>query len=367
MKKHFSRMLAMLISFATNLMTISAYADHPNVNNAGVSGGVNSAGASYIPDFTAATQQGATNGGTLFTEAIRLVYSREIEFKALPVMRFAQFASTKTELGVEPGLTISMLTYDNLKMGGQLEEAKNMTSQAISGSMKQITVFEHGNAVSHSELMIRASFVDVMATTTALLGRDYAMVMDCELRDTALSGTNIVYGGRKASRADLTDADKLTVATIKDALEVLSTNNAPKRDGMYWICFVHPHQSRDLRDDKAWINASNYGAPEQMFNGEIGRIDDTRFIETTLMCNGAAATDNPAFKKELKKGEEGNKTNVYQAVVFGDAYYGIAWALPVELRDNGIEDYGRKRSLAWYAIWGTGLLHDEYGVVIETA
>lgn len=318
---------------------------------------------------TVATQQGATNGGTLFSDGTRLVYSREIEFKALPIMRFSQFATQKTELGVEPGLTISMLTYDNLKLGGALQEMQNMSTQALSGSMKQITVQEHGNAVSNSELLIQSSFDDIMATTTTLLGRDYALVMDCELRDVALSGTNIVYAGGKASRDAITDADKLQVATIKDAIEVLATNNAPKYQNMYWICFVHPHQSRDLRDDSAWINASNYGAPEQLFTGEIGRIDDTRFIETTLMCNGKASAKDPAYKADLVKGagDTANKADIYQAVIFGDQYYGIAWSLPVELRDNGVEDFGRKRSLAWYAIWGTGLLHNDYGVVIETA
>ena len=321
-------------------------------------------------EVTVATQTGADNGGTLFSDGVRLVYSREIEFKALPIMRFSQFATQKTELGVEPGLTISMLTYDNLKLGGSLQEMQNMSTQALSGSMKQITVQEHGNAVSNSELLIRSSFDDVMATTTTLLGRDYALVMDCELRDVALSGTNIVYAGKKTSRDAITESDKLQVATVKDAIEILATNNAPKYQNLYWICFVHPHQSRDLRDDSAWINASNYGAPEQLFTREIGRIDDTRFIETTLMCNGKAPSDDPAFKAELKKGageDATNKTDIYQAVIFGDQYYGIAWSLPVELRDNGVEDFGRKRSLAWYAIWGTGLLHNDYGVVIETA
>lgn len=323
---------------------------------------------------TVATAGGVTNGGTLFTDGVRMVYSREIEFKALPVMRFSQFATQKTELGVEPGLTISMLTYDNLLMGGALEEMKNMSTQALSGSMKQIKVQEHGNAVSNSELLIQSSFDDIMATTTSLLGRDYAMVMDCELRDVALSGTNVVYAGGKASRDKLTASDKMTVSTIKDAIEVLATNNAPKYGNAYWICFVHPHQSRDLRDDSAWINASNYGAPEQLFTGEIGRIDDTRFIETTLMCNGKAAKTDPAHKEYLHKGFAGDENDpkldncdVFQSVLFGDQYYGIAWSLPVELRDNGVEDFGRKRSLGWYAIWGTGLLHNDYGVVIETA
>lgn len=315
-----------------------------------------------------------TNDGTnvKLDNLTRVVYSREIEFKALPVMRFFQFATVKTELGTTPGLTIQMLTYDNLKLGGKLTEGTRMTTQALSSSMKSITVEEKGNAVAVSELLLQSSFDDVMASATALLGRDYALVLDCELRDTALKGTNKVYaskanGEKVSSRTGLTADCTLKVSTIKDAIEVLATNNAPKYQGASWICFVHPHQSRSLRDDSAWINASNYGAPEQLFTGEIGRIDDTRFIETTLMCNGASATTDPSHKNELKNEVASNQTNVYQAVIFGDNYYAVAFGLPVELRDNGVIDFGREHGLAWYSIWGTGLLHDEYGVVIETA
>lgn len=309
---------------------------------------------------------------------VHTVYSREIEFHALPNMRFLQFARTRTELGTEPGLTISMLTYDNLKRGGAIEENKNIATQGLSGSTKQITVTEFANAVSVSEKLIRSAFTDVMADVTTLLGRDYATVIDCLLRDTALSGTNIVYASKKdgtkvTARADLDATATLKVSTIKDAVEILSTANAPKFAGLSWICFVHPHQSRNLRDDSAWIEASKYGAPEQLFTGEIGRIDDVRFIETTILCNGAASEDDPAYDKDLVKGntpeggDTANPVNVYKAVIFGDAYYGVAYGLPVELRDNGTEDFGRKHSLAWYAILGTGLLHDKYGVVIETA
>lgn len=332
---------------------------------------INTGGTPYTPAYDVATTTGQTNGGTLFSDATKTVYSKEIEFKALPNMRFYQFAQIKTELGVEPGLTISMLTYNNLTLGGKLEEGKSLVTQALSGSTKQLTVTEYGNAVSVSELMIQSSFDDIMASATTLLGRDYALVMDTELRDAALSGTNVVYasksdGTKVTTRAGIDATCLMKVSTVKDAIEILATNNAPKAvGGAYWICFVHPHQSRGLRDDPAWINASNYGAPEQLFTGEIGRIDDTRFIETTLMCNGAAPTDNPAYDSDLDGGANG--VDKFQAVLFGDAYFGVAFSLPVELRDNGVEDFGRKRSLAWYAIFGVGKLHDEYGVVIETA
>lgn len=319
----------------------------------------------------------ATRTDTL-PETIRDVYSKEIEYQALPNMRFFQFAEQRTELGTEPGLTIKMLTYDNLQLGGKLKENQDIKSQAMSGSYRQITVTEYGNAISESELHLRASFDDVMANAAILLGRDYALVVDIELRNVALSGTNVIYGRKNgttkvASRAGMDDTCKFNVALVKDAIEILSSANAPKYNGTNWICFVHPHQSRDLRDDPAWINASDYGNPEQLFTGEIGRIDDTRFIETTILSNGAAAPTDYGYDADLKKGAtpEGatvaNPVNVFKSVIFGDSYYGIAFGLPVELRDDGVIDHGRKRSLAWYAIFGVGMMHDSYGVVMETA
>ena len=311
------------------------------------------------------------DGGTavLLDNHVRTVYSKEIEFKAMPIMRFVQFAKVKTELGTQPGLTIQMMTYNNLKKGGALTEGERMSPQSLSSTMKSITVGERGNAVAVSELALKTSFTDIMADATTLLSRDVALTLDTELRDTALSGANVIYG-RKAdeakidSRADITKDNVLTVATIKDAVEILATNNTPKFQGAYYICFVHPHQSRVLRDDPAWVEASKYGAPDQLFTGEIGRIDDVRFIETTLMCNGAVGEDDPAYKADLVSSDG---TKVYQAVLFGEDYYAYAVGLPVELRDNGVTDFGREHGLAWYAIWGTGLLHPERGVVIETA
>lgn len=314
-------------------------------------------------------------GGELnkLTSNLRAVYSRDILFKAMPVMRFYQFATIKTELGVEPGLTINMLSYDNITRGGALVEGTRMTPRALSSSLVPITVGERGNAVVVSQLLIVASFDDVMASTTTLLARDMAIVMDCELRDTCLSCSHVVYARKSdgtpatAGRTNILSTNVLSVAAIKDAVEILATANAPKIEGNFYICFVHPHQSRSLRDDVAWIEASKYGAPDQLFTGEIGRIDDVRFIETTLMCNGAVAASDPAYKADLVSGTAGNVANIYQAILFGAEYFGLAVSLPVELRDNGVVDYGRERGLAWYSIYGSGLIHADYGVRIETA
>ena len=45
---------------------------------------------------------------TNLSQAVLTVYSKEIMFHAQPVLRYAQFATKKTELGVTPGLKITL-------------------------------------------------------------------------------------------------------------------------------------------------------------------------------------------------------------------------------------------------------------------
>ena len=52
--------------------------------------------------------------------------------------------------------------------------------------------------------------------------------------------------------------------------------------------------------------------------------------------------------------------------MLGDNAFGHAISLPVELRDGGVLDFGREHALAWYSIWGFGLITDSAVVKIVT-
>lgn len=286
------------------------------------------------------------------SQTILDVYSREIEFLAQPVMRFTQFAVQKTDLSAAPGLKIKMTTYNNLTPGGKLTEGTSMTTQSLSTTQKELSVAEYGNAIAVTELALQASFDDIMSSAAKLLGMDYAKTVDTLLRDTVLAGTQVVYAGGKASDELLAEADLFNSDVVKDAVEVLATANAGKYNGDYYVCFIHPHQARGLRDDAEFLNITDYG---KQYAGEIGRIHDVIFIETTQMPKVTVDIDDP-----------GTDFDKYQAVMFGENAYGFAVALPVEMRDGGIEDFGRVHKLAWYAIFGAGILHDQNIVRIET-
>src|SRR6058998_1347788 len=76
--------------------------------------------------------------------AIQTLWSKEILFQSMPILRFEQFAVKKTELGVQPGLTINFMRYNNLGTASQLVEGVRLQTNPLTASQFQITVAEQG-------------------------------------------------------------------------------------------------------------------------------------------------------------------------------------------------------------------------------
>jgi N4-gp56 family major capsid protein len=321
------------------------------------------------------TAQASGPGFSALLTAIRDVFSTEIYFQAQPNLRFDQFATRKEELGVQPGSNIIMPKFSNIKRGGPLTEGVRLTTKAMAMSTVNITVGEQGNAIGMTERLLQTSFYDNLAAASMLLGRDLAIVLDLELRDVVRFAPNKVYGGSKTSRATLTNQDTFQTNEIHRGSEALETQNSPKWGNDFYVCFVHPHQVSTLRQAAGWINAQHYVGSTPIFFGEVGRFNDVRFVSTSMIANGANSTidingdyADPGYDANLDPVVTTSlSTIVYQAVMFGEYAYGHAIALPVELRDNGIQDFGREHALAWYSIFGQGLLETKNIEVIETA
>jgi len=374
------------------------------------------AAGSITSAVNVATSQGSTTlsgydtAGKL-SAGIQQIWSKEILFQAMPVLRFEQFAVKKTELGVQPGLTINFMRYNNIAAtatGATLTEGVRMDPVSLTANQISITVGERGKAVAVTELLLNASFDDVMASSSRLLGRHMAQSMDLEAR-TALYGTcapfgtsssaavppNVIFGRGTlgATRGSIAPYDAgqmsasgalaytsassigasvvggasytttgsaagvgyLSPATVKDAVQILAQSNIP-RIGDTYVCFVNPAQSRSLRDWPEFIEVTKYAAPGNFMLGEIGRIYDVVFIETTQIEANA----------KIGGSTNGIGAGVYGGIMIGDNAFGHAISLPVELRDGGVIDFGREHGLAWYSIWGFAPITHESRVIIAT-
>jgi N4-gp56 family major capsid protein len=316
----------------------------------------------------------STGNFVQLNNAILTVWAKDILFQAQPQLRFESVCQHQTELNVLPGNLINFLKFNSLTGSPALVETTVMSTDTMSTSTIGITVTEQGKAVSVSEYLLRSSFVNIMDRASTLLGMHYAKGRDALIRDALLAGTNVLWsqhGGAATSRANLTANSTFDVNLCRDAAETLSINKAPKFNGDAYVCFVHPHQGRTLRADPAWIDVRVYAQPDQIFNGEIGRVEDIRFIETTQVPLIKQNTQNiwadGSDTGTTTSLPANTATDVYRSIVVGDFAVGIAESLPVEMRDNGVVDFGRTHALAYYGIWGAGIIESAFSVILETA
>jgi len=312
-------------------------------------------------------------------QALLDVYSKQLLHEAQPVMRWMDFVDQKEDLMVTDGGTLVFTKYDDLTGGAELTEGTDLTKGAMVGSTVNLTVTEYGKALEMTEKLLQLSWDDLLAEAAFLLGRHYSQWGPDYLIRTvaATSAANTVFGNGKAARTALLAADVMDTDIIRESVEILQTNNAPKfvvNGDEFYISIIHPHQARHLKQDPDWVSAHNLHADGMIFRGLLGRFEDTVFISSTNNFNGKVAVTSPAFldvnadgNNDLATGVAGNAVDVYMGHIFGDMHLAYASALPVEMRSDGIQDFGRKHSLAWYSLYGAGSLHPEFGVVLETA
>lgn len=315
--------------------------------------------------FNAVTSAIASGGSfTQIPQIVRDFYSREVFFQAQPQCRFLQFAKVKKDLQAVKGKSIMFVKYSNLTGGGSLLESDTLVAAPMVASEINIAVSEQANAVTVTEMLMRTSLMDVLGDASKALANNLAVVLDKQFRDSVVATTNVVYGGSAGTYAAMDTLAVFDSKTVKDAVEILATNNAPKftnDQGSYYVCIAHPKQLRQLRDDPSWVNANTYMGRRQLYAGEEGMYEGVIFISTTNVSFLTSA------QVVTKYGGSFSPTYACEAVIFGDNAYGWAVALDVELREDALVELGRKRTIGWYGIWGTGIIDGGNSVRILTA
>lgn len=229
----------------------------------------------------------AENTQTLSTLSVenKTFYDKVLIREASANLVHDQFAQ-KRPIPRNGGRTIEFRKFAALgKALTPLTEGVTPTGQNINISADTATVSQYGGYVVLSDVLELSAIDNVVVETVELIGKQAGLTLDTITRNELNGGTNVVYapkadGTAVASRSALDATCKLTVATIKKVAAFLKKNNAPKIDGSY-VAIIHPYVACDLMSDPEWFDAHKYAKPENIFEGEIGRIAGVRFVESS--------------------------------------------------------------------------------------
>ena len=171
-----------------------------------------------------------------------------------------------------------------------LTEGVTPDGKKLSVSTVEAEVSQYGDYVCLSDVLDLTAIDNNVLETTKVIGRQAGLTLDTITRNVLQSGTNVYYcppvsadgtvGQQPADRSQLTKDCKLTVSVVKRIASLMKAANAPKINGHY-VCILHPYAAYDLMNDPKWEQMHQYCKPEEMYEGEIGRIAGVRFVETS--------------------------------------------------------------------------------------
>ena len=199
--------------------------------------------------------------------------------------RFAQ----KHTIPAGNGKTVQFRKYDPLpKITDPIAEGVTPTGQTINMGIVNATVAQYGGYVELTDLLIMTAIDNNLCMATKLLGSQAGRTLDTISREVLVGGTNVQFGeGKVSSREQIVGNSEnegencyLTVEAIRKAVRFLKNQNAEKIDGAF-VAIIHPDCAYDLMSDPNWRTPNQYADPSAIFEGEIGKIEGVRFIEST--------------------------------------------------------------------------------------
>ena len=163
---------------------------------------------------------------------------------------------------------------------GVTPDGKNLEVTSI-----EATVAQYGDYITQTDVLELTSIDNTIVEATTMLGNQAGLTLDTITRNVLQSGTNIMFcpkadGTEVTAPEGLDKTCKLTAKQVKRAAAILKKVNAPKIDGSY-VAIIHPFVAYDLQNDPEWIEAHKYATPENIYEGELGKLGGVRFVESS--------------------------------------------------------------------------------------
>lgn len=286
--------------------------------------------------------------------------SSNLRIAAIANMKFMTFVTPEGGPGKKTGESITITRLADLAepTDGRITEGQRIPEDEISISTIQITVTEWGRSVPYTSLSEQLGRFDPRSMIQRKLRDQLGLTLDtaaaaafktAQVKAIPTGAATIVFDTDGTASFTATSNQKFFhVESIRDFL--FNDLRVPPLDGGDYVAIATTKHLRGIKSDSKFEEWHKYvSGPEGnqiKFNGEVGRLEGIRFIET----NHSQALNNAV----------GSGGVLGEAVYFGEDSVAMATSVDPELRAEQPDDFGRKKSVAWYGIL-------EFGIIWDTA
>jgi hypothetical protein len=307
----------------------------------------------------------ATNslGGYMYSDNL----SEELRMAVQPMTKFRQFCDAKdaTFQGKKHGDTYHWDVYQDVSnaAASTLTETNTMPETNFTIVQGTLTIQEAGNSVPYSGKLDDLSYHPVKTIVNSVLKNDATKWFDAAaatqfnatpLRVVGTSSTTITLTTNGTAVA--TNSQAFNTGHAKLIVDTMKERNIPAYTADDYYALAWPTTFRFVKNQLESIHQYTDKGFGMIMNGEIGRYENTRYIEQTNIPKGGAtdSTTWNAFSRTADAWNGGFSDWIY---FFGADTVAEAIAVPEEMRGKIPTDFGRSRGVAWYYLGGFGIVH----------
>ena len=229
------------------------------------------------------------NTTATMSKEMKTFYEKRLIDQAEPRLVHDQFADYYP-VPQNGGKTIEFRKYDSLpKASTPLTEGVTPNGQALNVTTITSDLHQYGGWTPLTDVLQMTAIDNNVVQATRVLASQAGRTMDSITRDVLAGGTNVIYApkltadGTETAVASRKALDKTCTLTPKLFFQAAAQLGAMNADpiGDSYIAIIHPYAAYDLKTSKEFIEVHKYADPDTMFRGEIGKLGNIRFIETS--------------------------------------------------------------------------------------
>jgi len=306
---------------------------------------------------------------------------RELLKRALPYLVIEKFGQAKP-IPTKSSKTIKFRRYDSLAVATTaLTEGVTPTSKQLSVTDKAVTLAQHGDLVTITDVVQDTHEDPVLQESVEILGEQAAQTIETLRFNVLKAGTSVRWTNGAARSAvntaiSLTQQRKVTRDLKRQNARAISkvVRSTPSYGteavAPSFICLVHPDMEGDIRSMAGFTPTEKYGQLTP-YESEIGKVEDVRYLTSTVF---APWTDGGGAKGSMIS-TTGTSADVYPALFLARDAFGI---VPLKGRSSitpsvvnphpsESDPLGQRGHIGWKAYTGTVILNELYMVRLECA
>ena len=323
---------------------------------------------------------GITNYGDISPRTAAFVV-KELLSVAYPLEVFGKLMKGQT-LPANNTMSLKYRRYSKLPLATTaLTEGVTPLSQKLSATDVSLTLAQFGSIVEITDVVADTHEDPVLKVAVERAGEQAIQTLETNRFNTLKAGTNKFYQNGSA-RTDVNTA--LTIGTQKKVVRALKRQDAMKMTKLIkstpdfntenilpsYIAVGHTDLENDIRAMTGFTDAKDYGHAISPMEGEIGAVNDVRYVLTNI-CTAYA--DGGGAKGTMVS-TTGVSADVYPVIYLAkDSWDGVALRGKFSIQPTVInpntpsksDPLGQRGFVAWKTMSGNVILNDAWMAVVE--